>query len=228
MPVKCCSSKFKKAQHLVELALIAPFVIIFIGLISEIAVVVHTNYKFNSSIYEAISSVSVINKINTEKEETIDTIEEITKILLKGRMAPYKDSVKIKLVETKDIDFLIGEYTYTSTFTILNSFKDFTPSSYKFLTVIPVNSSILRNNSFNIKDEFFENDFYQRNETLPHPDETTEDKTGESEDSFKDEESPESTNEEDKFDIEETEANLLWKLPQKLIQKNLKAQSFLL
>lgn len=192
MPIKCCSSKFKKAQHLVELALIAPFVIIFIGLISEIAVVVHTNYKFNASIYEAVSSTALINKINTEKSETIKTIEEITKILLKGRMAPYKDSVKIKLVESENIDFLIGEYTYTSTFTILNTFKDFTPSSYKFLTVIPVNNAILRNNSFDIKDEFFENDFYKKNETLPE---------------IEDENKPEAPDKE--FDMEETEANFL-------------------
>lgn len=196
MSVKCCSSKFKKAQHLVEMALITPFVIIFIGLITEIAVVVHTNYKFNSSIYEAISSTALINKINTTKEETIETIEEITKIFLRGRLAPYKDSVKVKLVETGNIDLIIGEYTYTSTFTVLNSFKDFTPSSYKFLTVIPVNSAILRNNSFDIKDDLFENGFYKRNETLPHP-EIEEDVLKDKAEINK------------KFDIEELEANFL-------------------
>ena len=67
-----CISKFKKAQHIVEFALIAPFIIFFFGVILEIALIVHTNYKFTASLYEAISFMALNNKINIEKEETVE------------------------------------------------------------------------------------------------------------------------------------------------------------
>ena len=151
-----CISKFKKAQHIVEFALIAPFIIFFFGAILEIALIVHTNYKFTASLYEAISFMALNNKINIEKEETVENIKEYAKILLKHRFAPYKDSLDIELVQAGDVDFLIGKYRYTSTFTIFNNMAGFEPDSYNFLSVIPVNSAILRKNSFDLSDETLE------------------------------------------------------------------------
>ena len=151
-----CISKFKKAQHIVEFALIAPFIIFFFGVILEIALIVHTNYKFTASLYEAISFMALNNKINIEKEETVENIKEYAKILLKHRFAPYKDSLDIELVQAGDVDFLIGKYRYTSTFTIFNNMAGFEPDSYNFLSVIPVNSAILRKNSFDLSDETLE------------------------------------------------------------------------
>ena len=148
--------KFKKAQHIVEFALIAPFIIFFFGVILEIALIVHTNYKFTASLYEAISFMALNNKINIEKEETVENIKEYAKILLKHRFAPYKDSLDIELVQAGDVDFLIGKYRYTSTFTIFNNMAGFEPDSYNFLSVIPVNSAILRKNSFDLSDETLE------------------------------------------------------------------------
>lgn len=153
---RMCISKFKKAQHIVEFALIAPFIIFFFGVVLEIALIVHTNYKFNASLYEAASFMALNNKINVEKEETVENIKEYTKILLKHRFAPYKDSLDIELVQAEDVDFLIGKYKYTSTFTIFNNVTSFEPGSYNFLSIIPVNSSILRKNSFDLPDETLE------------------------------------------------------------------------
>ena len=164
-----------------ELALLAPFIIIFIGFAAEIAMVINANYKFNSSVYESISLMALANKINIEKEDTVSDIKEYTRMLLKEKRAPYAGSLEIGLVETDDIDFLIGTYKYKSTFTIFNAVKDFTLSTYNFLTVIPLNSAILRKNSFNIDDDFFKNGFSvisPEDETLPtepvDPDESSE------------------------------------------------------
>lgn len=151
--------RFKPAQHIVELALLAPFIIIFIGFAAEIAMVINANYKFNSSVYESISLMALTNKINVEKEDTVSNIKEYTRMLLKQKHAPYAGSLEIDLVQTDDIDFLIGTYKYKSTFTIFNAVKDFTLSTYNFLTVIPLNSAILRKNSFDIDDDFFKNGF---------------------------------------------------------------------
>ena len=155
---KICGSKLKKAQHIVELALLAPFIMFFIGIVYQIAITIHTNYKFNASLYEAVSFISFTNKINSTTEETVENIEKYAKILLKERHAPYENSLEVKLTNTGDIDFLIGFYRYTSTFTIFNGLDNFNPQNYNYLTIIPINSAILRKNSFEIPDAFFEDD----------------------------------------------------------------------
>lgn len=156
---KICGSKLKKAQHIVELALLAPFIMFFIGIVYQIAITIHTNYKFNASLYEAVSFISFTNKINSTAEETVENIEKYAKILLKERHAPYENSLEVKLTNTGDIDFLIGFYRYTSTFTIFNGLDNFNPQNYNYLTIIPISSAILRKNSFEIPDAFFEDDY---------------------------------------------------------------------
>ena len=141
-----------------ELALLAPFIMFFIGIVYQIAITIHTNYKFNASLYEAVSFISFTNKINSTTEETVENIEKYAKILLKERHAPYENSLEVKLTNTGDIDFLIGFYRYTSTFTIFNGLDNFNPQNYNYLTIIPINSAILRKNSFEIPDAFFEDD----------------------------------------------------------------------
>lgn len=164
--------KLKKAQHIVEFTLIAPFIIFFIGVVFEIALIVHTNYRFNASLYEAASLLALNNKINVEKEDTIENIKEYTRILLEHRFAPYRNSLNAELVQAGDIDFIIGEYRYTSTFTLFNYMTGYEPDSYNFLTIIPVNSAVLRKNSFDLSDETLEKltDIYYngyKNETSP-------------------------------------------------------------
>ncbi len=149
--------EFKKAQHIVEFALIAPFIIFFIGIVLEIAMIVQTNYKFNASLYEAISFMALNNKIGVDKEDTVQNIKEYAKILLKHRFVPYKDSLDTELVQAGDLDFIIGKYRYTSTFTLFNYMTGYKPDSYNFLTIIPINSAILRKNSFDLSNETVEN-----------------------------------------------------------------------
>ncbi len=166
---KICGSKLKKAQHIVELALLAPFIMFFIGIVYQIAITVHTNYKFNASLHEAISFMALKNKIVKEedlnltplelKEKTAEDIKQYAEILLGERYAPNKDSLEIKLINSGDIDLLIGLYRYTSTFKIFNGLNNFNPENYNYLTVIPVNSAILRQNSFEIPDDFFETNY---------------------------------------------------------------------
>lgn len=156
---KICGFKRKKAQHIVELVLLAPFIMFFIGIVYQIAITIHTNYKFNASLYEAISFMALTNKINSTKEETLQNIEKYAKILLKERHTPYENSLKTELISTGDIDFIIGFYKYTSTFKIFNHLDNFNPQAYNYLTIIPVNSAILRKNSFEIPNTFFEDEF---------------------------------------------------------------------
>ncbi len=155
---KICTN-FKRAQHIVEIVLIAPFIIFIIGIIAEFAIIINTNYKFNSAIYKALNIITFKNKIDIKKEETVENIKEATKILLGQNFVPYKNSIQIKLIETNDIDFLIGTYKYTSAFTILNPIG----SSYNFSTIIPLNSAILRENKFDIDNDFFDSDFEKIN-----------------------------------------------------------------
>jgi len=171
--------KLKKAQHIVEFTLIAPFIIFFIGVVFEIALIVHTNYRFNASLYEAVSLLALNNKINVEKEDTIENIKEYTRILLEHRFAPYRNSLNAELVQAGDVDFIIGEYRYTSTFTLFNYMTSYEPDSYNFLTIIPVNSAVLRKNSFDLSDEILEKltDIYYngyKNETSPEGEGTEE------------------------------------------------------
>ena len=147
----------KKAQHIVEFTLIAPFIIFFMGIVLEIALIVHTNYRFNASLYEAVSFMALNNKIEVDKEETVRNIKEYAKILLKHRFAPYKDTLETELVQAGDLDFIIGKYRYTSTFTLFNYMRGYEPDAYNFLTIIPVNSAILRKNSFDLSNEAVEN-----------------------------------------------------------------------
>jgi len=168
---KICGSKFKKAQHIVELALLAPFIMFFIGIVYQIAITIHTNYKFNASLYEAVSFMALSNKIDSTKEETIDNIERYAKILLKERHAPYRDSLRVELTQVNDIDFITGLYRYTSTFTIFNNLPGFNSDDYNYITIIPVNSAILRQNSFEIQDDFFTGDYEIKPYEKPKEDE---------------------------------------------------------
>ncbi len=189
----------KKAQHTIELTLIIPFIILFIGIIFEIALVIHTNYKFNSALYEAISLMALTDKINTSKEESVNNTKEYAKILLNQRLAPYSNSLDVKLIETGDLDFLIGTYKYTSTFTILNTFREFTIGTYDFLTIIPINSAVFRKNSYNIENSFFEDGTIEIKKQPQNPDESVEDSGTEDSATKKDSES---------FDVEIPEADI--------------------
>ncbi len=166
---KICGFKLKKAQHIVELALLAPFIMFFVGIVYQIAITIHTNYIFNASLYEAINFMALTNKIIKDedsslnptalKEQTVNNIKLYAQILLTERHAPSNDSLDIKLVNAGDVDFLIGMYRYTSTFKIFNHIENFNPEDYNYLTVIPVNSAILRRNSFKIPNDFFDLDY---------------------------------------------------------------------
>ena len=101
-------------------------------------------------------------------------------------------------MQAGDIDFIIGKYRYTSTFTLFNYMTGFEPDSYNFLTIIPVNSAILRKNSFDLSDETIEKltDIYYNGyktdmEGAEEPEEgEKEGETGEEEDSDTKEEGP--------------------------------------
>lgn len=146
-------SKQSKAQHIVELALFVPFVIIFIGAVTDIAFAINSNYKFNSSLYEAVNLMAVQNKHNVEEDETVNNIREYTQILMHERHTPYFNNVEVRLVQAGNLAFLVGEYTFTAGFTLLNTFYDFIPSGYNFTTVIPINSAVIKNNPYNIEDD---------------------------------------------------------------------------
>ncbi len=197
---KICGSKLKKAQHIVELALLAPFIMFFIGIVYQIAITIQTNYKFNASLNEAISFMALKNKIVKEedaslaplelKEKTAKDIKQYAEILLGERYAPNKDSLEIKLISSGDIDLLIGLYRYTSTFKIFNGLENFNPQDYNYMAIIPVNSAILRQNSFEIPNDFFETVYIIK----PYTDNPSEDNDTEENDGTEDNENEE-TNE---------------------------------
>ncbi len=160
--------KLKKAQHIVELALIAPFIMFFIGIAYQLTVIIQTHYKFNASLYEAVSFMASKNKIVKEtelglteeqlKQKTVNNIRQYAQILLNERRAGG-NSLNIKLLNTGDIDFLIGTYKFTSTFSLLQNMANPNPESFNYLSIIPVNSAVLKKNSFEIQNEFFDNEY---------------------------------------------------------------------
>ena len=153
---KAFESFCSKAQHLVELVLFFPFLVGIIGILTEISYGLYTGIEFNSALNNAVSTVATSekNEENSTKNQIEDEIVENTKKILNSRKIPYSDSLKVETLEFGDFYVIIGTYSYSYAFKLVNLFFNTIPEKFHFKNVVVTNKALFLPNSYNI----YEND----------------------------------------------------------------------
>ena len=143
-------NKKRKAQQIVEFILVAPFLIIFLGILTEYAYALSINMTLSSTLKDA--TTNIYREISPSLTE--DKILEIVKTKyidsLKNNNIPTKDENNITLtcVSAGKTTVFMGTYTYYSAFTLPNVFFHFLPEKFNFFVTASVPSAYLESNVY--------------------------------------------------------------------------------
>lgn len=145
-------NKSKQAQQLIEFMLVAPFMIIILGILTEYAYAFNINMTLNqglktvaSSIYSEIdpgmNTTAIRNQVKTNLETYLDK-----------NNAPTKDGSGNSLLSVGYT--IIGQtavfnatYTYTPAFTLPNVYFKILPNTFVFFTTCAVPSAFIGDNT---------------------------------------------------------------------------------
>ncbi len=143
-------NKRRKAQQIVEFILVAPFLIIFLGILTEYAYALSVNMTLTSTLKDA--TTNIYREISPSLTE--DKILEIVKTKyiksLENNNIPTKDENNITLtcVTSGKTTVFMGTYTYYSAFTLPNVFFHFLPEKFNFFVTAAVPSAYLKSNVY--------------------------------------------------------------------------------
>lgn len=142
-------SKKKFAQQLVEFLLVAPFLLIILGILTEYAYALNCNTTLSDGLKMVTSSL--YSQINP----TMDNNATKNKILADLRSYLQANNVPTRQENTLTVSstiigqnaVFIANYKYVSAFTLPNVFFHFLPDSFNFQAISIIPKSFLKGNS---------------------------------------------------------------------------------
>lgn len=149
----------KKAQHIVEFALMMPFFIILFSWIFQMMAETYSKYKFSyvfsSAITNAVNFQPVYEDMENSKNYSLakSTKNILTQGLMRTNKSPYTD-IDISTIETKRVTFLLGVFNFVNTMIFIGN----TGNAY-FYYALPVGSAFIKPMVLNVSNENLENYF---------------------------------------------------------------------
>jgi len=158
--------KNKRAQQLVEFLLVAPFLVIIFGILTEYAYALSINLTLNqglktvtSSIYSEIAPGITADQINSL------VLSDLKNYMLANRIPVGSENnlnVEYATVEeaaTSDGDAVfLANYTYIPAFTLPIVYVHFLPDKFNFSTAVVVPAAFLKPNNYPKTDKFYANE----------------------------------------------------------------------
>lgn len=144
--------KRRHAQQLVEFLLVAPFVIIILGIVMEYA------YSFNVNLTLANGLKTVTSEIYQSIKPNMSATDIQTLVL--NNLTDYMsvqnnigsgvagDGLTVSTAEMGDNTVFIAEYIYSPAFTLPNVYFHFLPDKFDFIATSVVPTSFLRANNY--------------------------------------------------------------------------------
>lgn len=149
MKRKNCNSK-KPAQQLVEFLLVAPFLIIFLGILTEYAYALNINLTLGQSLKTATTSIYHQIKPNMSDGDILTLVQSELKNYLKANNVPVtsENNLNVTSSESGSTSTFTATYTYTPAFTLPNIYFRFMPSKFNFTASAAVPSAFLQSNNY--------------------------------------------------------------------------------
>ena len=147
-------TEFKKwpAQQLVEFLLVAPFIVIILGIVTEYAYALNINMTLNQGIKEVTANMYYDIKVTTNKK--IDDVKDSALANLKTYLDDNKVPTEAENALGVSYDTLgnntvfKAEYTYIPAFTLPNVYFKFMPDKFIFYASSAVPSAFLNGNNY--------------------------------------------------------------------------------
>lgn len=139
-----------KAQQLVEFLLVAPFIVIILGILTEYAYALNVDMTLNTGLKSVTSSIYSEIKPNMTRADIKKMVQDHLSDYMKQNNAPVQSDNELK------VDYLtIGQnavftatYKYLSAFTLPNVYFHVLPDEFNFCATAPVPAAFLKSNNY--------------------------------------------------------------------------------
>lgn len=143
-----------KAQHIIEFAILFPFLVALFVLCMQLGHALTLNFKFANIMNQTI------NKIAFESP-TSAQVEALARQNLASSKFPNAENVSVNIIKVHDMAVIIGRYQYKTPLHTVEAVFESTPEDFVSSVIIPVNEAILRQNTYNMTpgelDNFIQN-----------------------------------------------------------------------
>lgn len=140
----------KSAQQLVEFLLVAPFIVIFFGILTEYAYALNVNLTINQGLKEVTSTVysQIAPGMNASDVNTL-VQKELSDFLTANNVPNREENgLKVNYVIVDDNAVFIASYKYISAFTLPQAYFHFLPESFNFTSTSLVPVAFLKPNNY--------------------------------------------------------------------------------
>jgi len=142
--------KFKKSQQLVEFLLVAPFMVIFLGLMTEYAYALNINLTLTQGLKTAASSIYREIKPGTTSASINSLVLSNLTEYLSANNAPTnaENALIVSYVTKGETTIFLAQYTYIPAFTLPNVYFKIMPNQFNFLATATVPTAFLNPNNY--------------------------------------------------------------------------------
>lgn len=144
--------KKKKAQQLVEFLLVAPFMIIILGILTEYAYALNINMTLTQGLKTVTSSIyGDIKPETTTSEITTLVTTNLTDYLSTSNIPTNtENNIKVNYFTIGENAVFIARYTYFPAFTLPNVYFKIMPDQFDFLATSSVPKAFLEENDYSM------------------------------------------------------------------------------
>jgi len=143
--------KKRLAQQLVEFLLVAPFIIIILGIVTEYAYALNINMTLTQGLKDVTSSIYSEIKPGMSTEEITALVKaDLADYLVKNNI-PLSDDEKelaVGSASAGDTAIFMASYRYVSAFTLPSVYIKFLPEEFDFFATSAVPSVFLNGNNY--------------------------------------------------------------------------------
>lgn len=135
---------------MVEFLLVAPFLVIFLGILTEYAYALNVNMTLSQGLKTATASIYHEIKPNMSADTIKTLVASDLKTYLKENNAPITSDNKLNVVSVAhgNTTVFMATYTYIPAFTLPNVYFHFMPDEFKFIATSAVPSAFLQPNNY--------------------------------------------------------------------------------
>lgn len=141
----------KKAQQLVEFLIVAPLLIIFLGIVTEYAYALNINMTLTKALKTVTAELYSQIKPSMTKDDITNLVNTNLINYLDSNNVPTNTENKINAdyVKSGTTAIFMARYTYITAFTLPNVFFKFLPDQFDFFATAAVPKSLLESNNYN-------------------------------------------------------------------------------
>lgn len=144
--------KNRKAQQLVEFLLVAPFIVIFLGVLTEYAYALNCNLTLSQGLKQVTSTIYREIVPNISESTIKDYVKsELTNYLQTNNVpvgGSYTLDIGYNLDSSKTNAVFVASYNYTPAFTLPNVFFHILPEKFTFMATSSVPTAFLSSNAY--------------------------------------------------------------------------------